>query len=51
MTLILLCVCVFAWWAQRDAFRLGRELGRLEERREALERLEPKPRHLRLVKP
>lgn len=49
--LLLAGVCLFAWWAQRDAYAMGRERGRLEGRRDVLESLEPKPKpHLRIVR-
>jgi ABC-type transporter Mla subunit MlaD len=49
--LLILGMLAFCWWAQRDAFRMGREMGRLDERRERLERvLVEQKRHLRVVK-
>ncbi len=49
--LVVLAMGLFMWWAQRDAFRAGREMGRLDERRERLERvLVEQKRHLRVVK-
>jgi hypothetical protein len=49
VSLAFLLFALLAWWAQRDAYRMGTEHGRLLERRVALERLQPPGRHLRLV--
>ena len=38
MSIFFLALCLFAWWAQRDAYRMGREQGRIDERLKQLER-------------
>lgn len=48
--LLVLGLCLFAWWAQRDAFRTGVEVGCLQERgRQMTRELAREGNHLRLV--
>ena len=42
-------LCVFAWWAQRDAYQTGLAAGRLEAQRERSFETSERPR-LRLIR-